>query len=137
IPCPCLTDAGEITANPLGLCTDEPATLPPAEQANLVYDDILQYILFSDPDDTLGSIISTANLPGFAFDPATMQTGITYYIAAIAGNDLNGNVDIGDPCLDISNAIEVTWHALPSVSFLVAGDNLCVGECRDIEVYFT
>ena len=133
----CPTDAGEITANALELCTDELASVPPPQQTFLESDDLLQYILFSDPVDTLGSILITNNSPGFSFDPAILSTGVTYYIAAIAGNDLNGNVDLSGFCLDISNAIEVVWHPLPTVSFFSAATDVCADNCYDIALTFT
>ena len=66
-----------------------------------------------------------------------MTTGVTYYIAAMAGNDLNGNVDLADPCLDFSNAIEVVWYPEPSVAFSVNATDVCPDECYDIEISFT
>ena len=138
ICCPdCQTDAGELVASSLSLCPDENASVPPAMQTNLDADDLLQYILFSDPIDTLGSIVKLSNTPEISFDPATMTAGATYYIAAIAGNDSNGNVDLNDPCLDLSNAIEVVWHPWPSVEFSVVNTPLCVDDCREIVLIFT
>lgn len=55
----CETNAGEIIASALNLCPNDPATFPPAEQTFLDSDDLLQYILFSDLNDILGSIIQT------------------------------------------------------------------------------
>ena len=133
---PCETEAGEITADPLELCPSDPATVPPPTGTFLDSDDLLQYILFSDLADTLGSIIATSSSPEFAFDPATMSTGVTYYISAIAGNNLGGNVDPDDPCLDISNAIEVTWQPEPSVEFTASFTDVCVDGCYDIEIEF-
>ena len=134
---PCETEAGEITANPLDLCPGGLASVPPATGTFLDSDDLLEYILFTDPVDTLGSIIATSSTPEFPFDPTTMQLGVTYYIAAIAGNDLSGNVDLTDPCLDISNAIEVVWHPEPSVSFSASVTDVCTDGCYDIELIFT
>jgi len=137
ICCPgCQTDAGQITASPLNLCPDNVATVPTATQTFLEGDDLLQYILFSNPADTLGSIIATSNTPSFSFNPGTMQTGVTYYIAAIAGNNLGGNVDLNDPCLDISNAIQVTWRPLPTVTFSAANPDVCAGACTTITANF-
>ena len=133
----CETDAGEINAGPLVLCTSDLASVPSAQQVFLDIDDLLEYILFADQADSTGSIIATSSTPEFAFDPATMQPGVTYYIAAIAGNDLNGNVDPDDPCLDISNLIEVVWHTEPSVAFLATVTDVCVDNCYDIEINFT
>ena len=132
----CETDAGEITAGPLELCPNDLASVPPATGTFLDSDDLMEYILFTDLADTLGSIIATSSTPEFAFDPATMQMGVTYYIAALAGDDLNGNVDLIDPCLDISNAIEVVWHIEPSVAFTANFAEVCADGCYDIEIYF-
>ncbi|MBL7795089.1 MAG: hypothetical protein JNJ90_01190 [Saprospiraceae bacterium] len=136
--CPaCTTDAGVIAGNPQTICGEVPASVATAEQTVLDSNDMLQYILFADPSDTLGSILATSTAPTFPFDPATMQMGVTYYIAAIAGNDLNGTVDLNDPCLDISNAIPVTWQPLPTVVFSVANPDICAGSCTDITTTFT
>lgn len=133
----CQTNAGQITASPLNPCPDDVATVPEATQTLLEGDDLLQYILFSNPADTLGSILATSNTPSFTFNPATMQTGVTYYIAAIAGNNAGGNVDQNDPCLDISNAILVVWRPLPAVTFSVANPDVCAGACTTVTATFT
>lgn len=136
--CPiCVTDAGVINDNPHTACVGSTIAVAPAVQTNLENDDLLQYILFSNPADTLGSILATSNNPSFSFNSATMQTGVTYYIAAIAGNNAGGNVDLNDPCLDISNAIEVIWHPVPTVVFSVANSNVCAGACTTVTATFT
>jgi hypothetical protein len=98
--------------------------------------DILRYILFSNPSDTAGSIVATSATPNFNF-ASPLQTGVTYYIAAIAGNNLNGNVDLNDPCLDFSNALQVEWKPLPAVTFSVANPNVCAGACTTVTATFT
>ncbi len=136
-PDPCPTDAGVMNGSNLDLCPGQIASTSPSTQFFLESNDLLQYVLFSNPSDTIGSIIATSNTPTFSFNPATMQTGVIYYIAAVAGNGLNGNVDLSDPCLDFSNAIQLIWHPLPSVTFSVANPDVCRGECTDITATFT
>ncbi|MFN0215810.1 MAG: hypothetical protein ACKVT2_16245 [Saprospiraceae bacterium] len=98
----------------------------------------MQYILFSDPGDTLGSIVSISNTPSFFFDPSVMQEGVTYYIAAIAGQEINGDVDLSDRCLDVSNAaVPVTWRPKPSVSFSIDNPDVCNGDCVNVLLEFT
>jgi hypothetical protein len=135
--CLCFNDAGTIPNQIANLCIDEIFTFTHTG-GFLENDDIRQFILFTNPNDTLGSIIATSNTPSFSFDPLVMQTGVTYYAAAIAGNDLNGNVDLDDPCLDISNtAAQVTWRPLPAVVFSLANPDVCPGECRTVTATFT
>ena len=137
ICCACNTSAGELTSDPLELCQNQTAEIPAATQTVLESNDLLQYILFSDLLDTLGSIVATSNTPSFNFNPATMQTGTLYYIAAIAGAGLNGNVNFNAPCLSVSNAISVTWSVVPSVAFTVANPNICAGACTEVTATFT
>jgi len=137
-PCICLTYAGTVTPTLLQLCLTNSVTVPYNNNATLESGDGLEYILFSDPSDTLGSIIVRSNSPLIAFNPATMQTGVTYYLATIAGNKVNNIVDLNDPCLDISNtAAQVIWQPRPTVSFSVANPDVCVGGCLTLDVTFT
>jgi len=136
-PCLCATNAGTITSQGLtNYCTNQ--TLDFTHNGNQVLDnnDLLQYVLFSNPADTAGSIIATSTTPSFAFAPP-MQTGVTYYVAAVAGNNLNGNVDLNDPCLNFSNANPVVWRPLPTVSFFTANPTICAGACTTVTATFT
>lgn len=136
--CPdCPTEAGTINGTALNICATGPATVPATAGSFLDNNDLLQYILFSDPNDTLGSILLTGNSPQFSFNPAILDFGIPYYIAAIAGNGVGGNVSLSDTCLSVSNAIPVTWHPIPAVSFSMANPNVCAGECTDVTATFT
>jgi len=138
-PCLCTTFAGTVNNQTFNICVPGSATVPYNNNATLDANDILRYILFSDVGDTLGSIIVQSSSPVITFDPATMQTGVTYYLATIAGNNAGGNVDLDDPCLDISNtAAQVVWRPLPTVTFSLTGSpDVCAGECRTVTASFT
>jgi hypothetical protein len=113
-------------------------TVPYNTNAVLDGNDILRYILFSNINDTLGSIIVQNSSANIAFNATTMQTGVTYYLAAIAGDNLNGNVDLNDPCIDISNiAAQVTWRDAPAVSFSITNANVCAGDCTTVTATLT
>jgi hypothetical protein len=136
----CTTNAGTLpTAGPYNTCTNSTLTFPAATGVVLDANDLLRYILFTNPSDTAGSIVATSSTPSFTFNAATMQTGITYYIAAMAGNNASGSINLNDPCLDFSNALQVIWRPLPAVSFTVSGGNpnLCGGECRTVVASLT
>ncbi len=133
----CATDAGVLSGSPVQVCVPQSATFSPATQTNLEPGDLLQYILYTNVNDPAGSILATSNTPVFAFNPATMQVGVTYYVAAMAGNNVNGNVDLNDPCLDFSNAITVIWRQPPTVTFTTANPNVCEGNCVTVNVALT
>jgi hypothetical protein len=137
-PCLCSTFAGTVNTTAFNVCVPGSVTVPYNNDAILDGNDILRYILFSDLNDTLGSIIVQSSSATIAFDPASMQTGITYYLATVAGDDLGGNVDLNDPCIDISNtAAQVIWREQPAVAFSVTNPDVCVGECVTITATFT
>ncbi|MCC7318239.1 MAG: hypothetical protein IT219_06865, partial [Bacteroidales bacterium] len=97
---------------------------------------LLQYVLYTDPANPLTSALATSATPTFTFNPATMTFGTTYYITAVAGNNLNGNVDPTDPCLDFSNVVVVVWNPEPTVA-LTATTDFCAGTCTDVDAVFT
>ena len=137
LPCLCETNAGSMVVGTENICLPDNAVAPFNNDESLDNDDLLQYILFTDVTDTLGSILVTSNTPDFAFDAVTMQAGITYYLASIAGDDLNGNVDLDDDCLDISNAAEVVWHEPPTVELSLTSPDVCQGACLNVDVTLT
>ena len=120
------------------ICVPGTVTVPYNNNAVLGSGDILRYILFSNLSDTVGSIIVQSSSATIPFNSSSMQTGVPYYLATIAGDNLNGNVDLSDPCLDISNvAAQVIWRPRPTVSFSTGNTNLCAGDCRTVTATFT
>jgi hypothetical protein len=97
----------------------------------------LQYILYTNAGNPLGSILVQSNSAVIPFNPATMQLGVTYYTATIAGNNLNGNVNFNDPCFDVSNAAQVIWRPAPTVILSLANPNLCAGTCKTLTATFS
>lgn len=137
LPCLCTTFAGTVNNQTFNVCIPGSVSVPYNNDATLDADDILRYILFSNTNDTLGSIIVQSSSWTIAFNPASMQTGVTYYLATIAGDNLNGNVDLDDPCLDFSNtAAEVTWRPQPEVVFSLANPDVCAGDCTTVTATF-
>ncbi len=139
LPCLCLTSAGMLqNQSPLLLCSNQTATVTSSTPPSYLPDDVIRYVLFTNPNDTSGSIVATSMNPSFSFNPATMQTGTLYYMARVVGNMLpSGEVDLTDPCLDFSNAAEVIWRPLPTVSFTVSNPNVCAGACTSLTATFT
>ena len=135
-PCICSTEAGDMQAGAFDLCGNAPVQATHNGNEVLDGNDLLRFILFSDLNDTLGSIVFTAATPVFNFAPP-LQYGQTYYIAAIAGNNLNGSVDLDDPCLDVSNAVSVVWQPLPTVVLSVPNTDVCVGGCVELQATLT
>ncbi len=132
----CTTDAGSINSTPLTFCLNNPAVVPFNNNAVLDSDDLLQYILFSNLANPTGSILATNNTGTFNYNAAYVP-GQTYYVATIAGNNVSGNVDLSDPCFDISNLVPVVWRPKPSVVFSAPPGPFCAGACITLSANFT
>jgi hypothetical protein len=135
--CGCITNAGSVTSGSTNYCLPNATTVPYNNNASLESGDLLQYVLYSNASNPAGSILAQSNTATIAFNSNTMQTDVTYYVATMAGNGLNGNVDLADPCLDFSNAAEVLWKPTPTVTLTTANPNLCEGSCKTLNVSLT
>lgn len=125
----CGLSAGTLQDTPITICENELAIFSPATEVNLESGTMLQYVLYEDPNNPIGSILAIGNSPSFPFFPGSMNTNTTYYIAAIAGETLNGNVNLQGNCVAFSNPIPVVWLPLPAVVFTVDDNELCKNEC--------
>lgn len=132
----CTTQAGTMRSRTI-------ITLCPTEEASAIHNgdemldrnDVLEFILHTNANDQLGTILGRNETPNFFYNSTNMQTGITYYISAIAGNNLgNGQVDLNDPCLSIATGVAIVFTEDFSgvLNFIQGQDVLCQGQ--DLEL---
>ncbi|MFN0217127.1 MAG: gliding motility-associated C-terminal domain-containing protein [Saprospiraceae bacterium] len=130
--CVCATNAGTLSSPTNGCLPAGTVTAQPVGNQSLDANDILVYVLCTDPAILPMGILAQSNLPDFGFQ-AGMTAGITYYIVAIAGNGINGMVDLTDPCISFSAGVPVIFHFQPSA--LIVGDiTLCEGDDASFQV---
>jgi hypothetical protein len=123
--CFCTTDAGSMQISPAQFCAGDAAMAIWNNDATLDSNDIVQFILHDQSGASLGNIFGTNSQPMFPF-AANLQTSVTYYISAIAGNNLNGAVDLNDPCLSVAPGAPVQWKPLPTAT-LTSDAAICEG----------
>lgn len=123
--CNCATDAGSMQSSPSFFCAGDPATATWNNDASLDADDIVLFILHDQSGTVVGNILATNAQPTFPF-AANLQTGVTYYISAIAGNNAGGSVDLNDPCLSVTPGAPVQWKPLP-IATLTGDASICSG----------
>ncbi len=133
--CGCLSSAGIMSTNLLQLCTDEVAYAN-YNTGSQVFDgnDSLMFILHTQNTQDINNttIISVSTQPAFSFIPGSMQEGITYYISAVVGDGLpNGQVDLNDDCLSVSQAQPVVFYPLPTVN-VNGTTTICKGDQASI-----
>jgi hypothetical protein len=134
--CSCLTNAGTVDATPLSICTNDTAKTIFHNDYFNDGNDLFRFILHTNPGAPIGTILAWSNTPVFSYNNA-YQTGVTYYISAIAGNpDGLGNIDLSDPCLSVSAGTPVIFHALPTAQ-LGADVAICQGSSAFLQVKLT
>lgn len=123
--CQCITNAGKMLGGPLVFCANTPATAVWNNSPTLDADDAVQFILHTTAGSNLGNILASNSTPTFDFTN-NLQTGVVYYISAIAGSATNGIIDLNDPCLNIAAGTPVRWKPMPSIA--ISGDTaICAG----------
>lgn len=124
--CSCSTNAGTMAVGPGYFCAGQPATAVWNNDGDTDGDDIIKFILHDDSTANAGNIFAVNDQPVFPFAPG-WATGVTYYISAIAGNEMAGSVDINDPCLSVAPGAPVQWKPLPLAT--LSGDTtICAGQ---------
>ena len=104
VDCECFTSIGNFDTAASEFCSDENISVSSLSNSNLDGNDVVNYITVSTPSNWQNTIIDVSQTPDFLNDPALYDCTTTYYIMAIAGDDLgNGFVDLLDQCLAVSS----------------------------------
>lgn len=123
--CSCTTDAGTFVEAGAELCTSDTLYLTFAQNGVLDSNDLRRFVLYSGTAFGIQEVLQWSANPSFAFDPAVMQPGQTYFAAPVAGDSLGGLVDTNDLCFSLVLGIPVVFHAPPVIT-LPEDDTVCV-----------
>ena len=135
--CNCSTEAGDMDLAPLSACANDTVTATYLGGAFNDGNDLLMYILHSNPALPLGTIYGWNTQPSFSLG-AGMNTGTTYYISAISGDpDGNGIIDLNDLCLSVSQGTPVVFNALPGADLGNTAVSVCQGDSATININLT
>jgi gliding motility-associated-like protein len=126
--CPCINKLGDLDTSMLRLCRDDIAHVNyNSNSDDPDGNDVIMFLLFDgNPLYPLtGNHIKFSSSGNFAYDPSTMQTGKTYYIAVFMGNvdpTDTSKILFNDRCLKY-NVVPVTWYDYP-VARIIGSDSL-------------
>ncbi len=134
--CDCTTTVGDMDLAEIEQCGSDAIDANYDNSTEVLdADDIVEFILHEGSGNSIINPIDTNSTPNFGFQPG-MTFGTTYYISAIAGNNVNGHVDQSEPCLDISQGTPVVFHEIPS-AFMIGDVEICEGETTGLSIEFT
>lgn len=134
LPCICLGNAATPVQNTVNACVPSSATVNFNNDGEVLPFQVARYILYTNLSNPLGSIVQNNPTPVFNYVPP-LQPNVNYYVAQVVGNDVNGNISLTDPCLDLSTPVTVTWRPIPAINTLTANAGaLCPGVCQPVTV---
>lgn len=87
--------------------------------------DALQFILHEGSAAQIVNEIVRSQQPDFCFDASKMVFDKTYFISAVVGAVVSGNVNLSDICTQVSVGTPVVFHAIPQAQILPHGDFNC------------
>ena len=122
--CPCVSEAGTMDQNLLSACAEDGALVEAQWENNATLDanDIGTYILHDEDGDELGFIYSIS-LDGIFLYDEDLTPGQIYYISYVVGDELNGEVDLDDECLSVSEGQPVIFYPFPSATYDIDNSN--------------
>ena len=107
----CPSFGGDLVPNGFVVCENEGVVVLHTGNMFLDDDDIQRYVLHDGTGTPFGNILAENTTGAFSFLP-NMVLGQTYFIDFGVSNELNGSLDIDDPCFDLaSNQNTVVFNA--------------------------
>ena len=137
VDCNCVSDAGTMDNTLIEVCGTDLAMVNYNNDGTFEPEDILSFVLHTDPGNMLGTVIGWNDQGIFGFDMTQMTYGTMYYISAVvADSTLAGAIDQSDQCLAVSIGSPVIFYELPTanVNGLAV---LCQNESFDVTVNVT
>jgi hypothetical protein len=125
INCSCGNFVGTMSNSLLIACAsaNEAVTATYNQNGTLLPSDIGVYILHDNSGPILGNIIAINNSGIFGFQPG-INIDQTYFISFVIGSEIDGNIDLDDPCLQVSVGQPVIWRSDP-IFTLETADQIC------------
>ncbi len=115
--CNCNSVAGTMPMDTIKVCESQSFTVKFTGSEIQDPGDAGAYILFSNPQNPLSSILKISTNGLFPFDPAKYKFNIYYYVSRVVGRkDIRGDIRFSHPCLSLSNFQAVIFRARPIVS---------------------
>lgn len=133
VDCECKADAGSFNhSDTVFFCNKGNQSFVFNNDEFLESDENLTFIIYTDNNDPLNSILLESSTPSFNFDG--LLTNQVYYLQAYAGEASGNSVNFNDVCLDGSNV--VTFYIYPPLSLNASTNDqfVCPGGMVSIDV---
>ncbi len=121
--CDCENEPLVISLSDKVLCETDSFFVDVLDGLSLESDELFRLLISSDTSTIFSSEVSSLNeLVISATSP--LDSGDPYFCTLLIGQENNGELDVDDPCLRISNSVEFSFDAMPMFD-LVAPEDVC------------
>ena len=131
VSCACETEAGDLSTTVSVACFDQTINLDHIN-FQLRMGDVLRYLIYDMDPSAGGQVISQQNSPSLSL-LSPLVTGQTYFVQAAVGRESNGLLDLNDPCLDLSNLVEIRFED-PLTAKLDVSPEICPGDNASLTI---
>lgn len=128
--CDCDSDAGNMLDDLIEVCGDGSTIALNDGSEFLDGNDALTYVLHTNSDGTLGSVLDENENGTFSFLPG-MTYGELYYISAVVGDSDGITIDYSDVCLSVAIGQPIVWYEEVIINSLTS--DLDIG-CEDFNI---
>ncbi|MBV6442858.1 MAG: T9SS C-terminal target domain-containing protein [Haliscomenobacteraceae bacterium CHB4] len=111
----CTTEAGTLNTTPQILCEGASLSVAHNNDQTLDGDDILIFVAYTGSAPNATTVFATSTDGNFPYQGSFLANS-PFKVAAVAGNDAGGAMDWDDPCLSVSNAVNVTYMPPPQIT---------------------
>jgi len=135
--CNCDTKSGDMSLIPINLCDGESQIASYLGGYFSDGNDTLQFVLHDGNGKSLGTIFAKSSTPFFDLNIINgIVKGKTYYISAIAGDNIGNQVDLNDLCLKVSIGTPIQLNEKPTA--IISGNNtICYGDTSILKITVT
>ncbi|MBK9963196.1 MAG: T9SS type A sorting domain-containing protein [Saprospiraceae bacterium] len=124
--CNCTSSAGNLPNDTMRLCESQNLIGKTLGNEKKDSGDAAIFILYTNFQNPVGSIVKTSKNGVFPFDPINFKFNTPYYLAhAISRTNSQGNINLLHPCLNLSNSQVIYFFPRPIVS--AGGDRTFCG----------
>lgn len=136
VDCNCQNTPGILEfQDTLRICEGDSYATTFLEAPVLQLNDTLVYLLYTNPLNPLGSLLSLSNSPSIMYSSG-LPTSQLLWFSSMTGPLVSGSLDLSDPCNLISPPIPLYFYPLPEASYTLP-DFICGDSCEVVEIFIT
>ncbi len=117
INCICNNSPGTFSQNQVAGCAGSEITVPYNNDANPASGQLVHFVVGATTSSIWnGGLLAQYSTSTIPFNPNLYSPNTTYYLwCVVANKGVNGTIDFNDPCISVSQPVQIQWISLPTL----------------------